>query len=123
MSTEEFPVVMTNDETGSTDDIGHDLYSIIQLMGSMYMVLSKYIWMVPVVFGIPGNMISIVVATREHNRHLSPCVYMSAMAVIDTMLLINTAWFVPIIFWNLAPDASLKARELMFKYVQCTTYM
>ncbi|XP_064621121.1 uncharacterized protein LOC135483979 [Lineus longissimus] len=108
---------MTDNRTDGINEQG-----VFRLMEVIYTVLSKYVWMLPVVFGIPGNMISVVVTTREHNRHLSPCIYMSAMALVDTLLLVNTAWFVPIIFWNLAQDASLKARGLMFKFAWYITY-
>ncbi|XP_064619610.1 uncharacterized protein LOC135483041 [Lineus longissimus] len=48
-----------------------------------------FIWVIPVVVGIPGNALAIIVANRKHNRQLSPCVYMTAMGVADTVLLLE----------------------------------
>ncbi|XP_064643084.1 thyrotropin-releasing hormone receptor-like [Lineus longissimus] len=59
------------------------------LLFLLYTILSRYIWIVPVVLGVPGNVLSILVANRKHNRALSPCVYMKAMAVADTLELLE----------------------------------
>jgi threonine/homoserine/homoserine lactone efflux protein len=50
-----------------------------------------YFWLIPVVVGIPGNVMAIIVANRKHNRRLSPCIYMTAMGVADTVLLMERA--------------------------------
>ena len=90
----------------------------IQLMRVMFEILSKYTWLIPVLFGIPGNMICIVVTTREHNRRLSTCVYMTAMAAVDSLLLVGQACFIPLFWWNLLPDdVGFKLKETLFQYV------
>jgi hypothetical protein len=49
----------------------------------------QYLWAIPILIGIPGNVMSIVVAVRPNNRNLSPCIYMAAMGVADTVLLLE----------------------------------
>ena len=79
-----------------------------------YDIFADYIWMVPVVFGVPGNIISAFVATRKQNRHVSTCIYMTALAITDTMLLLQLVWYYPIVAWNLGKDIT-HARDLIFK--------
>jgi hypothetical protein len=50
-----------------------------------------YLWAIPILVGIPGNVISIMVAVRPNNRNLSPCIYMAAMGVADTLFLFESA--------------------------------
>jgi hypothetical protein len=93
-----------------------DLYSSLRYF---YQISVYYLWIVPVVSGIPGNIISILVANRKHNRNLSPCVYITAMAVSDTLFLVGQAWFMPIIqmdlyFTRLGEDVP-HFREFAFK--------
>ena len=88
---------------------------VIQLMQVIYEILTKYIWMITVVVGIPGNMLSIVVTTREQNRRLSPCVYMTAMAVVDTLQLVGMVCWVPLIWWDLLPaDIDFESEEIVY---------
>jgi hypothetical protein len=58
--------------------------------GELHKVM--YSWILPVSIGVPGNIMAILVASREHNRKLSPCIYMIAMAVADTVVLLEVAW-------------------------------
>jgi di/tricarboxylate transporter len=53
-----------------------------------------YGWAVPVILGVPGNLIALAVASKKANRELSPCTYMAAMAVVDTILLLEEAWII-----------------------------
>jgi hypothetical protein len=62
------------------------------LLQSIFTILSKYLWILPVTFGVPGNILTIMVANRKHNRKLSPSVYMTAMAVADTIFLLELSW-------------------------------
>jgi hypothetical protein len=48
-----------------------------------------YFWLIPAIVGIPGNALAVIVANRKHNRQLSPCIYMTAMGVADTVLLLE----------------------------------
>jgi hypothetical protein len=65
----------------------------VALLQAIFLFLSKYTWIVPSTLGIPGNILSVVVANKKHNRRLSPCVYMTAMAVADTVFLLEITWF------------------------------
>jgi hypothetical protein len=105
-----------------------DLYWELSLF---YQICANYLWIVPVVCGIPGNFMSILVANRKHNKNLSPCVYISAMAVADTTFLVGMAWFMPLIqmtiyFIGLGDDIP-HLREYIYKYVlftdSCTVKM
>jgi ABC-type sugar transport system permease subunit len=64
-------------------------YPLLQTVLTVLM----YAWSVPVAFGVPGNILAIFVANRKHNRNLAPCVYMTAMAVADTIFLLEALWF------------------------------
>jgi hypothetical protein len=79
-----------------------------------YSIASDYIWLIPTVLGVPGNIISILVANRKHNSHLSPCVYISAMAVADSVLLLQQAWFLMVIYWGLGANIKY-GRDYIFK--------
>jgi hypothetical protein len=70
----------------------------IGLMYLAYKILSRYCWIPSVILGIPGNLLTIAVAQRRQNRHLSPCIYMTAMAVVDTILLVVISLFLPIFY-------------------------
>jgi hypothetical protein len=71
--------------------------------------LIKYVWIVPVTFGIPGNILTLLVANRKHNRKLSPCVYMSAMACADTVFLLEVMWYYSVFYRGLLDDLMIKS--------------
>ncbi|XP_064619894.1 thyrotropin-releasing hormone receptor-like [Lineus longissimus] len=48
-----------------------------------------YIQTVPIAIGIPGNILAIIVANRKNNKQLSPSIYITAMGVADTVLLLE----------------------------------
>jgi hypothetical protein len=81
--------------------------------GSPNVYSPVYSLMVPVVIGVPGNVIAILIATRKHNRNLSPCIYMMAMGVADTVLLLNLAWCVCFMF--LLEEGILKSAQWIMK--------
>jgi hypothetical protein len=56
--------------------------------------------MIIVVMGIPGNILSIFVTLQRQNRRISTCVYMTALASADTMVLIEAAWGHVVTFWR-----------------------
>jgi hypothetical protein len=62
-----------------------------------YEICANYLWIVPVVCGIPGNILALLVANRKHNKNLSPCIYITAMALADTLFLVGQSWFMPLI--------------------------
>jgi hypothetical protein len=63
------------------------------LLRTVLTALTQYVWIIPVVFGVPGNILAMLVANRKHNRNLAPCLYMAAMAAVDTLFLLETLWF------------------------------
>jgi hypothetical protein len=80
-----------------------------------YHILTKYLWMVPVVVGVPGNIISAVVATRDHNKDLSPCIYMSALAAADTAQLLQHPWINSLLYNEYGDHIEGPVREFLFK--------
>jgi uncharacterized YccA/Bax inhibitor family protein len=99
--------VIEKDQHG---DVYHGLRFFLEVSG-------YYLWIVPVVFGIPGNIITVLVASRKHNKELSPCVYMEAMAVVDGLFLVGHTLFITIViiyFPRLGEDIP-HMREYFFK--------
>jgi di/tricarboxylate transporter len=62
------------------------------------MLLISFLSVPPFIIGVPGNIIIIIIANRKHNRELSPCIYMMAMAVVDAILLTISVIFMPLFF-------------------------
>jgi hypothetical protein len=77
-------------------------------------IVKNYAWLVAVVFGIPGNILSVLIAARKRNRALSPCVYIIAMAVVDTAQLIQISWFYPFFFSELGKKI-FRPRDTIYK--------
>ena len=51
------------------------------------LALTKYVPFFTCAVGIPGNFISFLVTMKKDNRRISTCIYMAAIAVMDTMVL------------------------------------
>jgi hypothetical protein len=81
---------------------------------NFYILLSRYLWIVPVTIGVPGNVVSILVANRKHNRALSPCIYMKAMAVADSLVLLEHGFALPIMYWEIG-QTIVDMRDVFFK--------
>jgi hypothetical protein len=52
----------------------------------------------PLILGLPGNIMIILIASRKHNRTVSPSVYMIAMAIVDAILISLSAIFQPLYY-------------------------
>ncbi|XP_064622240.1 C-C chemokine receptor type 5-like [Lineus longissimus] len=52
---------------------------------------------IPLIFGVPGNILAFLVACQKQNRKLSPSIYMAAMAVVDNLFLLDVGIAV---LWN-----------------------
>ncbi|XP_064642970.1 probable G-protein coupled receptor B0563.6 [Lineus longissimus] len=79
--------ILSTDNTTKTRDISTSQdYPLLQmvLVGLMHW---PYVVFVPL--GVVGNMISFLITTKKSNKNLSTCVYMSALSVVDTMILIS----------------------------------
>jgi hypothetical protein len=83
----------------------------------IYMLLTKYTWCIPLIIGVPGNMISIMITCKKSNRHISSCTYMTALAVADTMVLICLSWAQVLLHWGFAKTLSVEQRENMYRLV------
>ncbi|XP_064622981.1 FMRFamide receptor-like [Lineus longissimus] len=59
----------------------------VETLEYIYWVAS-YIYYVPTVIGVPGNIMSILVTMQKDNRRISTSVYMTALAVVDTLTLL-----------------------------------
>ena len=86
----------------------------LRLWQTLFMIFVKWTWIPPAVFGVPGNIICIIVATRKHNRSLSPCVYMTCMAVVDSVVLLCPCLLHPLVFHGLGKDI-VDGKEFMFQ--------
>jgi hypothetical protein len=53
--------------------------------------ISKWWFVFTFVFGIPGNVMSLLVTLKKDNRRISTCMYMAALALIDSTVLVNAA--------------------------------
>ncbi|XP_064622610.1 cysteinyl leukotriene receptor 1-like [Lineus longissimus] len=108
---------------GTTDDItpypnGNDDDRLLKMMQVIITILANYAWIVAVIFGIPGNILSVLIATRKRNRGLSPCIYITAMAVVDTALLVQLAWLS--LFFSDIGKTFLTDRGIIFRVVVYT---
>ena len=50
-------------------------------------------YMIWIVLGISGNLMTLLVTTLKNNRKISTCIYMSAISVMDTMVLLSIAMY------------------------------
>ena len=102
----------TDNHTATSSDLD-DASTAIRLA---YHILTHYLWIVPVVIGVPGNVITMIVATRKNNRNLSPSTYMSAMALADLTELVQMGWCIPLLNTELG-NIITERRDLLFKYL------
>ena len=65
---------------------------MIPIFTFWYKIVSNYVWMVPMVFGFPGNFLSVLVALRKDNRGVSTCVYMAGLATVEFFKIIISSW-------------------------------
>jgi hypothetical protein len=86
--------------------IGHDFdqRSYAWLVAGVDFLL-KWWAIVPVLFGVFGNIMSLCVTSMKDNRRISTCVYMSGLAVVDTCVLIATEVYSLCIAHNLVPGS------------------
>jgi hypothetical protein len=41
--------------------------------------------------GLPGNMMSLLITLKRDNRKISTCIYMAALALVDSVVIVNVA--------------------------------
>ncbi|XP_064642690.1 thyrotropin-releasing hormone receptor-like isoform X3 [Lineus longissimus] len=110
-SSSTFSVTRAGDTPSETPDY--------QFLITFFVFLTQYFWIVPVVLGVPGNVLSIFVANRKHNRALSPCIYMKAMAVADMLVLIQQAIGLPLLYTDIGAQIVYR-RDIIHK---CHVYI
>ena len=88
----------TNRTIGHTAPPVEEETFTIYIMEILYVILTQYSCHLPVLFGIPGNLLVITIAFRKSNRHLSSCTYLAALGMADTVILIGVAWTRPVWF-------------------------
>jgi hypothetical protein len=73
----------------------------VEMLRLVYLIATKYAWMVTVVLGLFGNAMSIMITLQKDNRRISTCNYMTALAVADSIALANdAAWKVCFHVWS-----------------------
>jgi hypothetical protein len=60
----------------------------VELVEFAAQFLPKWFSVISVGLGIPGNMMSLMITMKRDNRQISTCIYMAALAVVDTGALI-----------------------------------
>ncbi|XP_064637929.1 uncharacterized protein LOC135494108 [Lineus longissimus] len=76
----------------------HDDVSVF-VFASIIEACTKYVWMFVVTFGVPGNLIAIVISLQKFNRNSAACLYIAAMALADFLVLVANASCSIILFW------------------------
>jgi hypothetical protein len=72
----------------------------IEIFATILDIVTRYLWMLVVILGIPGNLLSMAISLQKDNRRISTCRYMAALACADTQKGIVTAWAYSIMFWT-----------------------
>ena len=80
----------------------------------IYYIVNDYLWIGLVAFGVPGNTICACVARRKRNRNVSMCTYVFALAISDTLFLLQLVWYYPLVTWNLGKHIT-RSRDMIFK--------
>jgi hypothetical protein len=60
----------------------------VELVEFVTELLYKWWMVVGVGLGVPGNMMSLMITMKKDNRQISTCIYMAALAIVDTGVLI-----------------------------------
>ena len=68
-----------------------------------FTILTRYIPLIIILFGIPGNCMTLTIVMRKHNRHISATRYMAGLAIMDNIVLINLI-YATTFFWRVWVD-------------------
>ncbi|XP_064643078.1 uncharacterized protein LOC135497247 [Lineus longissimus] len=60
---------------------------------------TKYVWIFLIIFGIPGNILALVISLQKSNRTNAACLYMAAIAAADFLVLVNFTVCQSTMFW------------------------
>ncbi|XP_064635523.1 delta-type opioid receptor-like [Lineus longissimus] len=88
----------------------------------LYMVddVVFYLRFILVVFGVPGNILTILVGTLSHNKKQTTSVYMIGLALSDASILLQAGISAPM--WRSNIVMFWPSRELEFKFVYFVAY-
>ncbi|XP_064643680.1 uncharacterized protein LOC135497750 isoform X2 [Lineus longissimus] len=86
-----------------------------QLMQDVYNFLYKYVLVIVAIVGIPGNFVTMLVNLRAHNRKLSVCVYMTATAIADNVVLVAAVSYLVCVTWGFGSAIQGSFREVFFQ--------
>jgi surface polysaccharide O-acyltransferase-like enzyme len=73
-----------------TTDISEHPYWILEIT---FQALHKWVPFFAISFGVTGNILSFLVTTKKENRRVSTCVFMSALSVVDTGVLLAALFY------------------------------
>jgi hypothetical protein len=94
--------------------VAETLSPFVALLEHVTVMLYKWWTFVGIGFGIPGNTMSLLITTKKDNRHISTCVYMAGLAIVDTCVL-----FFSEILWKLLISHGLgKGLESNFAFLR-----
>jgi hypothetical protein len=87
VSTSEEPLANPSDKTAgqTASPINHWVMEIAIL------ITKKWTYFIFIVIGLFGNTASFMITAKKQNRRITTCVYMTALAVVDNILLVT--WF------------------------------
>ena len=77
-------------------------------------VVTHYIWPPLFAIGILGDIASVLISLQKHNRKISTCIYVGALAVADTLTVVNGMCLFTVIF-NFYSD--IERKEFARQYV------
>jgi hypothetical protein len=91
-------------DVGTAPVVSYD----VLVLRLVYIIATKYAWIFTVVFGLFGNMMSIIITLQKDNRRISTCNYMAALAMADSIVVVNEcAWRTYFHFWDSNPPTEL----------------
>jgi hypothetical protein len=64
-------------------------------------ILTKWFQIFTMIIGIPGNIMSLLVTLKKGNRQIGTCIYMAALAIVDSFVLIIVMTYKVLVFHGL----------------------
>ncbi|XP_064629378.1 mu-type opioid receptor-like [Lineus longissimus] len=93
------------------DDVDHE----VLVLRIVYIIVTKYSWIIIAIVGLFGNVMSIIITLQKKNRHISTCNYMTALALADTMVLIELIWAMILMFWTTDPLSEFAMQTMWYQ--------
>jgi hypothetical protein len=101
---EAMPGTYTANATANTFGKYYDPISLLANLRVLMSFFTKYLWMVTVALGVPGNILTICISLTKENRKISTSIYIAAVAMADTMVLAEEFWGFCIIYWRIGTE-------------------